>query len=499
MDFFEVLLLFYASSAAANRRLAKYYARLFATDVPGYTAYLQRYKDMFSIWPLICCPLERMYYARTIVLVLCKEKEQGTLQKHLQTVANIYYPALLAYIRQADAVRLEDIMVRYQDKVFSSTDEQTLIMALAVILGHYHGKPVEESGLFSLFRKMVEVSVNKQKKAADTWKLTPAQKERYTSLRNRVGFSVLRACNYVDLIRALDPSSVEEKRLLDDGVAGEVTLQEVAAMLAEYWAVDLTAFLDNELIRREWIETVLKHMALCPQLADLPDGLLRALFLIYLQVFLLAKAVDDQREQFSRLGREAIEYEQQAVLKELEDLRLENSRLLQEKERLERELAENSREKELLEEIASLQRQVRELQQKLEREREKERELQGLREFVFSLQEEGEEEPEEKLPSIPPVKCVVVGGTEKWQRELKKHLPDTFSFIGADAKNFDPAVLRGVACIFVRPQYLSHSVYYRVMENADRDSRIVFLPGQNITKTLQVIGKTLKVQVNKHE
>lgn len=119
-------------------------------------------------------------------------------------------------------------------------------------------------------------------------------------------------------------------------------------------------------------------------------------------------------------------------------------------------------------------------------------ELNSLREFLFSLDRQ-EEYPDEDIDfeKLKQFKAVVIGGHERWQQRMKEYLPN-FIFIHPDQLNFDIRLLDGIDIVFVCPNYLNHSMYYKLMAAIEgKDIKIVYINQQNENIALKFIYKTI--------
>lgn len=119
-------------------------------------------------------------------------------------------------------------------------------------------------------------------------------------------------------------------------------------------------------------------------------------------------------------------------------------------------------------------------------------ELNSLREFLFSLDQKEEYQAEEiDFDELKKYKAIVIGGHERWQQRMKEYLPN-FIFIHPDQLNFDIRLLDGIDIVFVYPNYLNHSMYYKLMAAIEgKDIKIVYINQQNENIALKFIYKTI--------
>jgi hypothetical protein len=131
-------------------------------------------------------------------------------------------------------------------------------------------------------------------------------------------------------------------------------------------------------------------------------------------------------------------------------------------------------------EIAEQEKELEQLRDTVKTLKENQKELVSLREYVFALGQDDPDQDEginEVGIEIPSARAVVIGGHQRWQAYLKKLVPETFSFVSADALNFDTKILAGADAVFVNTAHISHALYYRVVANLAEKSKLFYLTG----------------------
>ena len=192
----------------------------------------------------------------------------------------------------------------------------------------------------------------------------------------------------------------------------------------------------------------------------------------------LIKAYKQVKEMYFRNNKETMFVELEGMEKDLQ-------RTKEKLESTQRGLSEAEKIHRLLEkENLRLKAELAEAQRNRE-------ELNSLREFLFSLDRQ-EEYPDEDIDfeKLKQFKAVVIGGHERWQQRMKEYLPN-FIFIHPDRVNFDIRLLDG-DIVFVYPNYLNHSMYYKLMAAIEgKDIKIVYINQQNENIALKFIYKTI--------
>ena len=207
------------------------------------------------------------------------------------------------------------------------------------------------------------------------------------------------------------------------------------------------------------------------------------LTLYYLLVVL--KAYNKMKEEFFKNNKETMFAEIEAIEKEKESLRIEKNRLEVENERLLKEIQSIENQTHT---IQKLEQRIEELKGQLKAEQAKNVELNALREFVFSLKGEKEEEKEEAVQPVA-AKGVFVGGYDSLFAKLKPFLPN-FSFVSGDLHRFDETVLDKTEMLVIYPEYISHALYYFAVDEAKkRNIPLVFVSGTNINKIVKEVRK----------
>ena len=100
--------------------------------------------------------------------------------------------------------------------------------------------------------------------------------------------------------------------------------------------------------------------------------------------------------------------------------------------------------------------------------------------------------------NIPPVgnhkevdlNAVCIGGTESWINSMKEVL-NNWVFLHAGFDNFDTALLKNKEYIFVNTVSNTHSMYYKAIENKEKNTKIRYINALNRDRVLYEIEKNL--------
>ena len=185
-------------------------------------------------------------------------------------------------------------------------------------------------------------------------------------------------------------------------------------------------------------------------------------------VYKLAQAYGEVRDYYFKNNKETLLLEIENVKKDIKEIELKCKSLTGAKKETEARLIEAERvNKRLRKEIEVLKRN--------------QTDLAGLRQLAFSLKSDEIVEPNEpiRFDSLKDIKAVIAGGQDNWQAKLKEHLPGCI-FIGINSEKFDVRLLHGCRDIFLNTRHMTHKLYYRVIENLDRDARLHYFSRDNI-------------------
>ena len=96
------------------------------------------------------------------------------------------------------------------------------------------------------------------------------------------------------------------------------------------------------------------------------------------------------------------------------------------------------------------------------------RELADLRELIFNQENDEEEIADEKDDAFPydvQADTLIFGGHSTWLKTIRQLLKGNVRFIDKDL-HFDVSIVRHAECIWIQPNALSHTQYYRIIDTA---------------------------------
>ena len=122
-------------------------------------------------------------------------------------------------------------------------------------------------------------------------------------------------------------------------------------------------------------------------------------------------------------------------------------------------------------------------------------ELTQLRTLMFEMSVSEEEintstNDNVDLNRLNSLNVICLGGLDNWISSMKEKLPN-WTFVAAGVENYDPALLKDKDYIFINTKANTHGMYYRAIENKDKDTKLRYINNLNIDRVLQEIEKSL--------
>lgn len=150
----------------------------------------------------------------------------------------------------------------------------------------------------------------------------------------------------------------------------------------------------------------------------------------------------------------------------------------------------------LKEEIRILENNNKKLQQEINERPNIEDELHSLRNFIFDLDNNKDNEYNKDgiesniidINKLNNTKSICFGGSDDWINKIKKELPN-WTFVSAKTENFDTNLLKDKDYVFINIISNSHGIYYKVINNKEKDSKLCFINTINKERSLNEINK----------
>lgn len=145
-------------------------------------------------------------------------------------------------------------------------------------------------------------------------------------------------------------------------------------------------------------------------------------------------------------------------------------------------ISENSILKEQLKEIS---KKLSNTESKLEKIENNNKELFELRTYIFNNQEL-DKNFEEETPDISFLKnkkVLCFGGNQIWISNMKEMFKD-WTYVSSESINFDVNILKNADLVCIKVTHISHTMYHKIMNNIDKNSKIKFINNTNINKII---------------
>lgn len=199
------------------------------------------------------------------------------------------------------------------------------------------------------------------------------------------------------------------------------------------------------------------------------------LFLMFrLSQSFLVKHYEQMKEYHFKNNKETLFIEMEEIQNKLKVKEDELKRVQKEKADLETTILRQEKQ------IAKLESAVNELSANNE-------ELYGLREYVFAMNEcmDFDITGNVDYDSLKNISGAVIGGHPRWQEKMKEQLPH-FVYLSIDNINFDIDVLNKCDIVFINVRYMSHGLYYKVINAIRKNKKRVVYINQNTNISMNV-------------
>ena len=86
--------------------------------------------------------------------------------------------------------------------------------------------------------------------------------------------------------------------------------------------------------------------------------------------------------------------------------------------------------------------------------------------------------------------AICIGGNDSWINSMKEVLPN-WVFIACGVEHFDTALLKNKDYLFVNTVSNTHSMYYKAVENKDKNTKIRYINVLNRDRVLYEMENSL--------
>lgn len=419
--------------------------------------------------------LKEIYGKRALGIVLDAASNSESANEMLDII-EIGWPQTLGYVTATDTINFAYYIREFLKDRFNMTDdifnaELTILFWLTVIFQKIFDTSKENKELVSYYENTLIDRLTfykKQKKVSEEPMFRKRVEEEYGAIR----------C-YDDIF--LDKNSYEKRMFLD-----------ALSFIFDSEGMSISSIVSGiNFPMREINEIYGAYYAVYKN-----QNREKALYFIMNGIILrgLIKSYKALKDYYFRNNKETVLLEMQSQKNTIEKLKMENEFLSDRVSSLETQISGDYKEIEesYINNIRELRNENKRLEEVLLDEKKKEKELFALRELLFSIEQE-EDYQVDIIDgfNLDEVRGVIVGGHVKWQQRMKEILPN-FVFLHVDNDNIDPSIFDNVDVVFFYTNYLSHSIYYKVIKiTREKDIEVGYINTTSIDRVLNTIRHKL--------
>lgn len=391
-------------------------------------------------------------------------------------------------VKNSTIVNISDIFKKNNMDKFSEDEINGHILAIILLAQFYKKEINTEDDLYQHFIQILAIRSSRLEDRNYPIKYENLEKEEKKELRN-IQLKFRNKYPYFSF-EGITYAKIDEGKVM----LNEMKEEEINTLGFEYIYdlenLNLSSLISNKLFNDKEIQELIACWKITHNnemnFKNLYEFLAPALQIRYL----LRAYKEAKRYCFSNLDedlKELIEKKEN----ELSKIKEENSKLKEENARLKKELDEKINK--LVEENNQLQNKNNNLIKDIENQPDIEEELYQLRNLMFSLSEDVIENKKEEvnINKINSLKAICFGGSNNWINSMKEVL-DNWIFIAAGVENFDVNLLNGKDYIFINTKVNSHGMYYKIIENKDKNSKIRYINATNRDRILREIEKEIE-------
>ena len=429
---------------------------------------------------------EEMYFKKALGIIT-----SGAEEEFYYIIRMTYKKANLLIKNSKDIVRLNELPIKSSDII--PQEELLGNYAAAIILAKKEGKKLDEDDFFfRAFQEMVNLRMNPL--IQNSLKYSNIDKNTRKQLREIEADLCERYPNMIKGSRELDlqksDGSLDTQKIND--------YQRIAYALDyvyELEGLNIIPLLDNKpnTTSKELLELI-NIWIKCG--GSMEESKYDSLYSYIIAATKLKRLLETYKDAKRLYFRDIADIDKDQ-LKEKNDI---ITKITQEKSDLEAKYNKTKTElekenEELKEKIRLLENKNKHLEEKLFSEPSVKEELIELRNLMFNLSEHvnipsAETNRKVDIDKLNNLNAVCIGGTDSWINSMKEVLPN-WVFIAAGFDNFDTALLKNKEYIFVNTISNTHAMYYKAIENKDKDTKIRYINALNRDRVLYEIEKNL--------
>ena len=475
------ILPFLSEAFATNKRIYKKIDELYNTNPDMFYEYATKSEFYNS---KICTEgnIEQEYYYKKSLGILITMDNKENLEQIIKLIEYGWkYSA--SYVNSHKFISLKDFISKYIKKKHGITnvadDELNSAMLITVILARYKNLEIDlNDEYYALLIKSLVLRLEKYNNSSFNLSLNNISKEH----RNKIQKLELKLKNRNKYLYFPLGSSViyNEKITKNDFyyIKSNLSLNEKFLLATEYIYdlenLSLTTVVGNEIFKSKDIqELMLCYTNLFKENDDINIEELEKFLYSAIQIRYLCRFYKKAKQFFFDNFQEELQNQNSFLKKQINELIINNKNIV----------ADNNV---LIKQNEQLLRENDRLKAELKENENNKKELIALREYIFNSQQEYVENDSNDIDInyINSIKGVIVGGNPNWQLRMKEKLPN-WIFIEPTYFNFNKSILNN-KYVFININ-ISHAMYYKIIENLSKNSKLYYLNNININICLKEI------------
>lgn len=470
------ILPFICEAFSINRKIYKDIDKLYNKDkINFYKAALQ---SEFYSHPMSCqgSIIQDEYFRKALGIFLYSDDYAEDIERLIQKG----WPYEFTYVYNRKKINIDDYMVAVLKKFNIedlTDDELNAKIVIVYFLSLNLGKELEKCDALLNLENYMLSRLNHYENSSSINintgfnNMTKEEKEKLSSLKLKL-FNKYNVKNFKDLISL----EVRSNNLID--------IETFIAFIFDFEQISsVSIFSDVKFSEKDINQLLFTYMTTHPK--KIEEYNIDDVFKFYcagMYIKYLIKSYKNFKEYYLLHNRESVFEELEQLYNSYEKQKIRALQLVNENEKLKQQ-------------IEQLERENKRLSMALEESSKNRQELISLRNFIFNLDKKEDVEKEENnidISKLNSVKGLIIGGSDRWQQKMKEFLPN-FKFIPVSAANFDISILNNIDIVFIYTNYLSHSIYYRLMSSIQDDTKIEYLSyNTNEKLVLQQIIKAVE-------
>lgn len=475
---------FLCEALSTTQRAYKYIDKLYSKDKEKYNK-LAKQNKYYNIGN--DGNIEQEYYFKKMVGIVSDINDDD-----IAWLLKMTYKKANQFIKQSgNNVQLSKVLKDKSCKKLSEDECNGLILA-AYMLAIYEDKDIDiNDKVYQAFGKTLVIRSNREKrKERYPLKYKNISKEEKKELRD----IQLKLKNKYPNIRTDGLSYINvdyEKGATIDLKKMEPSERQMYPLEYLYDLEDicLTSLIGTKYLKDSEIQELICAWKMCQLEKEIDYNKLYEFMIPAIQIRYLLRAYKEAKNYFFKNLDEDLKEIVEKKDTELREVKQKNLLLQDENTRLKNRL-ENETSK-LKEEIKILENKKYLLEKEISNRPDVNEELHQLRNLMFNLNKDiKEDDIEVDIEKINDLKAICFGGNNNWISNMKEVLPN-WIFIAAGVENFDTNLLKDKDYIFINTIANSHGMYYRIIENKEKHTKLRYINSLNRDRVLKEIEKGL--------